>query len=226
MRVERVALYYAPQTTDPLWDRAAVWLGRDAASDTPRSQPDLPGMPEITAEPARYGFHATLKPPMRLRPGVSWEHLVGAVADIAGAIAPFALPGLDVADIHGFLALRESRRCPQLQALADACVAGADDLRQPPDAAELARRRRKPLPPDQEAMLVRWGYPYVFATWFFHMTLTRRLTEAESACYRPAAEAFFQPVRNLPRRVSDICDFVQSEPDGAFSLAERMPLRG
>ena len=36
-------------------------------------------------------------------------------------------------------------------------------------------------PREQDAMLVRWGYPYVFDTWFFHMTLTRRLSDAEKS---------------------------------------------
>ena len=38
-------------------------------------------------------------------------------------------------------------------------------------------------------MLLRWGYPYVFGTWFFHMTLTRRLSADEKRVYMPAAEA-------------------------------------
>ena len=29
---QRFAIYYAPAVTDPLWERAAVWLGRDPAS--------------------------------------------------------------------------------------------------------------------------------------------------------------------------------------------------
>ena len=41
----------------------------------------------------------------------------------------------------------------------------------------------------QDAMLVRWGYPYVFDTWFFHMTLTRRLSAEEKRVFMPAAEA-------------------------------------
>ena len=91
-------------------------------------------------------------------------------------------------DVHGFLALRETVPCPPLQALADACVEQLDPFRAPPSEAELARRRRANLTPQQDAMLVRWGYPYVFDTWFFHMTLTRRLTAEEKArctCRRP-----------------------------------------
>jgi hypothetical protein len=75
-------------------------------------------------------------------------------------------------------------------------------------------------------MLVRWGYPYVFDTWFFHMTLTRRLSDTEKAVIQPAAEAWFAPALTQPRRVQDICLFTQSAPDAAFTLAERVNLRG
>jgi hypothetical protein len=75
-------------------------------------------------------------------------------------------------------------------------------------------------------MLVRWGYPYVFDTWFFHMTLTRRLNADEKRIYMPAAEAFFAGAIATPRRVSDICLFVQPSPDAPFVIRQRLMLRG
>ena len=113
-----------------------------------------------------------------------------------------------------------------LQALCDACVAGLDQLRAPPSEAELARRRRSKLSAEQDAMLVRWGYPYVFETWFFHMTLTRRLAADEHDLVRPAAEDWFAPSLALPRRVADICLFVQRRAGAPFILAERVALAG
>jgi len=224
--VARVAFYYAPAEDDPLWARAASWLGRDPASGAPRGQPDLPDIAAITADARHYAFHATLKPPMRLRDGVTWADALATARQVAAGIPQFDLPRLAVADLHGFLALRETVPSPELQALADACVAGADHLREPPTEAELAKRRRNGLPPAQDANLVRWGYPYVFATWFFHMTLTRRLDPEERATYRPAAEAYFAEVLPLPRRVTDLCLFTQATAEAPFLLAERVPLRG
>lgn len=220
----RVAVYYAPLPDDPLSLAAATWLGRDPTANAPRPQPALPDIQAITADPRLYGFHATLKPPMRLTGG--WDALLCAADALAARIAPFMLPPLAVSDIHGFLALREAERCPPLQALADACVADLDAFRVPPSEAELAKRRQAGLNPDQDAMLVRWGYPYVFATWFFHMTLTRRLTEAEKAIYRPAARDYFADAITHPRRVQDICLYTQAGPGKPFVIAERLPLRG
>ena len=222
----RVAIYYAPRADDPLAVAAANWLGRDPETNAPCRQPDLPDMLAITADPRGYAFHATLKPPMRLAAGSDWFALVEATAKLAGRIAPFVLPRLAVSDVHGFLALRETAPCPALQSLADRCVSELDAFRMPPDEAELARRRRAKLSAAQDEMLVRWGYPYVFRTWFFHMTLTRRLSEAEKAIYFPAAEAWFAEAIRVPRVVSELCLFTQAGPGAPFTLAERIPLRG
>ena len=223
----RVAFYYAPEPDDPLAEAAAAWLGWDAERAEQRAQPDLPDIGAITAEARGYGFHATLKPPMRLRDGAVWGDVLKAAAGIAVAVPAFDMPPLHVADLHGFLALREAVPSPALQAFADACVAGADGLRAPASEAELARRRTSGgLPGAQEANLVRWGYPYVFATWFFHMTLTRRLDAGERAVFLPAAERHFRAALAVRRRVESVCLFTQAGPGAAFVLAERIRLAG
>ena len=227
MRAEaRVAVYYAPLPDDPLTEAAAAWLGRDPVTNAPVRQPDLPGIAELTADPRGYGFHATLKPPMRLADGRSWNALLDAAEALAARIAPFDLPPMAVSDVHGFLALRETAPSAPLQALADACVADLDAFRAPPTEAELARRRRSSLTAEQDAMLVRWGYPYVFGTWFFHMTLTRRLSAEEKARIQPAAEAHFAAALAVPRRVVDLCLYTQAGAGAPFVIAERLPLRG
>jgi putative phosphonate metabolism protein len=222
----RVAIYYAPSPDDPLAAAGAAWLGRDAERRIGLAQPALPDIAALTEEPRRYGFHATLKPPMQLAQGRTWFAFVAAARAVAASIAPFDLPPLHVADLHGFLALRETAFCAPLQALCDRYVAELDDFREPPDAAELQRRRQAHLNAPHHAMLERWGYPYVFETWFFHMTLTRRLDDAEKARVKPQAEAFFAEAVAVPRQVRDICLFTQALPDSDFVIVERLALRG
>ncbi len=205
----RVALYYAPASDDPLAQAAATWYA---------------AYPAVTEDARHYGFHATLKPPMRLRPGVTWQDVLAATKAIAAAVPRFPLPPLMVADILGFLALRETSPCPPLQAFADACIAGADHLRAPPDAAELARRRHAGLSAAARANLLRWGYPYAFATWFFHMTLTRRLDAMEAATLQPAAAAHFAAALAEPRAVAALSLFVQPAAGEPFRAVERVPL--
>jgi hypothetical protein len=222
----RVAIYYAPPPDDPLAAAGAIWLGRDADRNIRLIQPDLPDIEAVTADPRRYGFHATLKPPMQLVAERSWQAVVTAARAIATTVAPFDLPPLHVADLHGFLALRETTFCAPLQALCDRYVAELDGFRARPDAAEQARRRKAHLTAAQDVMLERWGYPYVFQTWFFHMTLTRRLDDVEKARLKPLATSFFADAIAIPRQVRDICLFTQATPDADFVIAERLPLRG
>jgi hypothetical protein len=221
--VIRAALYWAPEGDDPLWAAGNAWLGRDPELNVPVSQPDVPGIGEVTAAARVYGFHATLRPPMRL--AGSWVDFMEAAEAAAGAVAPFDLPALAVADLDGFLALREATPCPALQALADACVAWTEPCRLPADAVELARRRAAGLSAEQEAMLRRWGYPYVMQCWRFHMTLTRRLSPEAMRRMREAAEAHFSSTLNMRRRVSAISVFTQRAGD-PFRLSHRLELRG
>jgi hypothetical protein len=209
-----------------LFVQGATWLGRNPENGAVAKQPNVAGIAEVTAEPRVYGFHATLKPPMKLHQRHRWEDVVTAATALAERIAPFELPALSVHDLAGFLALRECMASTPLQALADACVEYLDPFRAPTSDAELDRRRRAGLTPRQDEMLRRWGYPYVFDDWVFHMTLTRKLKAAEMRVLMAASEAHFTAATRVSRRVNDICLFVQRAPGMPFIMKERLPLRG
>ncbi|MCI0753538.1 DUF1045 domain-containing protein [Teichococcus vastitatis] len=220
----RLALYWAPEIADPLHAAASAWLGRDAETGATCPQPVVAGfdLHAATRDARRYGFHATLKPPFHL--STSYRAAAEAARLLAARTDAFSLPPLRVADLDGFLALREAEPCPALQALADACVTALDAHRAPPSEEEIRRRRPESLDPAQRQYLERWGYPHVFEWWRFHMTLSRRLTAAEMALLRPEAEAHFQGIAECPRRVRELCLFTQASPGAAFLIAERLPL--
>lgn len=220
----RAALYWAPDIDDPLHAAGSAWLGRDAETAALLPQPDLPDIAPLTADPRGYGLHATLKPPFRLRG--DYHALREAALAFAASQAPFDLPPLAVEDLDGFLALREQAPCPALHALADAAVTALDPQRAATTPEEYARRRPERLSPRQRDLLDTWGYPYVFAEWRFHVTLTRRLSAAEMAVVRPAAEAFVGPAAARPRRVTAVCLFMQAAPGAPFLIAERLALAG
>ena len=217
----RVAVYYAPAVSDPLWRAGCIWLGRDPETAAVLAQPGLPGIAEVTADASLYGLHCTLKPPMHL--ATSYRAFLEDAAALASTLRPFDMPPLAVARLSGFLALRETRPSPALQSLADACVAELDRHRAPPSPEELARRRAGGLSPARDAMLQRWGYPGVFGEWRFHMTLTRRLAEAEQDFWLPAATAHMGPALGMARRVTELCVFTQAGPGTPFLVAERLP---
>jgi hypothetical protein len=222
----RVAAYWAPRVDDPLHALGSAWLGRDAETGAAIPQATLPGLDiaAITADARGYGLHATLKPPFHLRG--SWHALREDAMALAARTRPFALPPLRLVQHHGFLALMESGKSVALQAFCDACVTALDGHRAAPTEAEIARRRPERMTERQRSYLQRWGYHYVFDEWWFHVTLSRRLTEEERAVVQPALEAHLGEAPALPRRVTELCLFTQAAPGAPFLVAERLPLLG
>lgn len=225
-RVMRVALYWAPRADDPLHALGSRWLGRDAETGAKLPQPALPDLDiaEITADARGYGLHATLKPPFRLR--TSWAAMREAAMQLAARTRPFPLPPLRLAEHHGFLALLETEKSAALQAFCDDCVMALDPHRAPPTEAEIARRRPERMTERQRSYLHLWGYHYVLDEWWFHVTLSRRLTPAERAVVEPALAAHLGDAPAAPRRVTELCLFTQAAPGAPFLVAERLPLLG
>jgi putative phosphonate metabolism protein len=227
-RITRYAIYFAPRP-GAFADRAARWLGRDAAAGTTLNPPELPGLTrpaaEITRDPRRYGFHATLRAPFRAGPGVAGRDIALAVADLARRLQPAEAEGLQLVDMEGFLALIPRGDDRALKALCAQVVEATDTLRAPLTEAEIARRRPDRLTPAQRALLDRWGYPYVMEEFRFHLTLSDRLPPDEGPAVAAALTAWFAPVLPAPLRIEDLCLFGEDE-DGLFHLLHRYALTG
>ena len=225
----RYAIYFAPAEDSPWWRFGCDWLGYDArrARDVP--QPAIRGVSReafaaLTEAPRRYGFHATLKAPMRLAADADAGAFTAGLARFAAARARFELPRLRVVRMGGFLACVMPSRDPALHALADDCVREFDAFRAPPTGPELARRHAAGLDADQSALLARWGYPHVFERFRFHMTLTGMLAGVPDATVRDvtaAATAAVDALADAPLVCDAICLFVQRAPDARFVLMDR-----
>lgn len=226
----RYAVYYAPPADSDLWRLAQAWLGRDCESGQALPQPVLDGwsaeeIAAATQSPRHYGFHATLKAPFRPAPGLSAAALHEAVAAFAAGRQPFVAPRLKVSVIGSFIALTLSADSPEVQALADAAVRALDPLRAPLSESELARRLDNGLTPRQEGLLRRWGYPYVFEEYRFHMTLTGSLAVAERReRLQTQLAALFRPLLGEPVPVREISLYSQSDKEQPFRLVARFPL--
>ncbi|HEU0218178.1 MAG TPA: DUF1045 domain-containing protein [Stellaceae bacterium] len=226
----RWAIYFAPAPGSALARFGAEWLGYDVASGACLPQPvlaeiDAERLRAITAEPRRYGFHATLKPPFVPAEGFALDRLEEAVAALVRTEAAFDAPPLRLSCISGFWALTLSAPCRPLQALADRCVSELDSFRAPPSAEELARRRRARLTARQDGLLVRWGYPYVMDEFRFHMTLTARLDTAEGVVVARVLEPLVAPLCRAPLVIDALSLFHQERGDAPFRLVRRFPLR-
>lgn len=148
------------------------------------------------------------------------------MAGFAAGRHPFCAPPIALQAIDGFLALTLSTPCPAMDALAADCVAAFDPFRRPPDTAEFDTRRSRGLTPRQEQHLLRWGYPYVFEDFRFHMTLTGRLDEAERAVVETALQPLVAPFCAAPFEIEGIALFRQPDRNSPFLLTERFPFAG
>ena len=95
--MSRYAIYFAPARATPLWELGVRWLGRDPETGAALAPPEVPGFSAgrlcaLTAPARRYGWHATLKAPFRLREGLSEYDLALAVRAFAARLSAVALP--------------------------------------------------------------------------------------------------------------------------------------
>ncbi len=172
----RYAIYYCPEADAPLTHAAASFLGRDAFDRPVDPRAPLSGLEDLdldglTSDPRGYGFHATLKAPFELADGSSQEELVQALDAFCRVTAPFTAP-IEVSDIGPFIAFRLAAPSVEMDQLHRACVTEFEPFRAPLSDADLERRRRARLSPQQELALQEFGYPYIFDDFRFHMTLT------------------------------------------------------
>ncbi|MFC3181262.1 DUF1045 domain-containing protein [Cypionkella sinensis] len=223
-QMKRFAIYYAPEP-GAFADAAAAWLGWDLAFGQFVPQPALAlprSLAEVTAEPRKYGFHATLKPPFRLAEDVSFADLTQATAELAQSLAPLTLPGLQMVNLDGFLALTPTDDQTALQAFAAQIVQQLDSLRASLTPAEIARRRPERLTMRQRELLGTYGYPYVLEQFRFHLTLSGPLASDETAIATAAARHFAGLIPQ-PFVIAEVC-LCGEDAMGQFHLLHRYAL--
>jgi 2'-5' RNA ligase len=224
-------IYLAPDAASPLWRFGSSILGYDAATYEEVPHPQMEGfsgeaLHKITQEPRKYGFHATLKAPMRLREGVSEATFRTTLADFAQKQTAFDLGLLTLAclgDANGgkqFVSLVPAQASTTLTALERATVITLDAFRAPLSGAEIARRKPESLTPRQRAYLAEYGYPYVLEEYRPHFTLTGAVDEAHPVA-DSIALALAQQVCAARMMVDALCLFRQDAAEARFRLIER-----
>lgn len=225
----RHAIYYAPPAGSLLGELGARWLGRDAQSGQVLPATSLAGLAPtrwtgLTEAPRHYGFHGTLKPPFHLAAGTEVAALRTALGSFAVRQRAFALDSLTVQPVGDFIALTPTAADRSLSDLAAACVETFDPYRAPPTAEETARRKAATLTPRQQALLARWGYPYVFDEFRFHLSLTGPIADArERTALAQQLGAMFAAALASPVPVLDVCLFTQADRAAPFRLVDRFP---
>jgi len=234
-RVHRYAIYFAPAAGSPHAEFGARWLGRDAQQPGRQLAPEALGglaaeaRAELCRSARRYGLHATLKPPFQLAEACSVEELDAAVYALAGRHAPFDLP-VCLARLHDFMAWRplpgsqQEAIAGRIRDLASDCVMSLDPFRRPPGLDELQRRRGAGLSAEQEALLQRWGYPFVMEAFRFHLTLSDALEAQQLAVVEAALQRACAPLQTQALRIDALSLFAEIEPGADFVELARYAL--
>lgn len=226
----RYAVFYAPPEDSLLAQAGARWLGRDAISGEPLEQPAFAGissqrLAELTASARRYGLHGTLKPPFALDAGRTLAELDAALAALAARQSSFSFD-VKITPLAGFLAWQPVSAKHEISAVAQACVTALDEFRRPADEAELARRRAAGLSARQEALLLRWGYPYVLEEFRFHLTLTDRVEGDEARQLQAMLEVGGAGLALKPLPFDSLCLFTEPAPGADLRLIARYGFDG
>ncbi|HSV35158.1 MAG TPA: DUF1045 domain-containing protein [Ramlibacter sp.] len=220
----RYAIYFAPAADSP-WRRfGARWLGRDEITGEPLPLPQpLPygwtaeALRALTIEPRRYGWHATLKAPFRLREGAGPDELLAAMRTLARRLRPIPLQMLVPVYMDGFVALVPAGRTPSVDAVAALCVTELEPLRAPLTQEELARRNPQRQDERGRELLQRYGYPHVLERFRFHMTLTGPISAADAGrLIAPLARELAHLNHTEPPMLDRLCLFHEPEQGAAF----------
>ncbi len=230
----RYALYLTPPLGGALWTFGCDVLGRDASTGetlagfAPEGHtPD--SWLKLTEDPRRYGFHATLVAPFRLRADLDVADLVDGVAAFAAAAHPFEAGELSVGrvattDGRAFVALKPDGEAKGLRAFEEMAVRRLDRLRAPlTDAERRARTADAELTPRQGYYLDVWGYPYVLSEFRPHFTLTNTLADVKPV-ENALRWAFQMRVDSRSLRVETLTLFGERESDGQFEILREFPL--
>ncbi len=219
----RYAVYFVPAAQSALYRFGSALLGYDCYTGNEVDLPDAlplspPAWRELTQEPRRYGFHATLKAPFRLADGIDEADLVEAFHAFCGVEAVAAAFTPVVAVIERFIAIVPSASEPKVDRLAAACVAAFDRFRAPLDAHDRERRLAAGLSERQAQNLERWGYPYVFEDFRLHLTLTGRLPTEQQAIVLSALRERFSALSCSAIGIDRIALLRQDRPDARFTV--------
>ena len=224
----RYAIYFSPYPDTFLDKVGSRWLGWNPkkgkiTNHSKIKNPKFVDLKSITEKARIYGLHGTLKAPFVLKEKYSYKDLISDVELISKRHRKFIIRNLVLKKLGSFYALVPERSTKALKSLADDCVSSLDKFRKPPSSTELEKRRSNGLDFQEEVNLKKWGYPYVFNKYKFHITLTGEIRLGEEKNIRETIELNFQKVIGYPLPFLDICLFGQRD-DRYFCELKRFSL--
>jgi hypothetical protein len=226
----RYAVYFVPGAESDLYRFGSAAIGYDCyrGVDVPllaALETDPSDWRDLTREPRKYGFHATLKAPFRLAEDANERDLRNTLDRLALEFdaAPAFMP--EVRLLGTFAAIVPRHMPPALSELANASVRAFEPFRAPLSENERQRRIAAGLDGIQIANLDRWGYPYVFNEFRFHMTLTGRLPPDRGGDIQARLSGLVdEAIGTRPIVVDRLALLRQSAPQDRFEVVRVAPV--
>jgi len=230
---ERFALYVSPPAKSLLYQKASTWLQYDAYTgkstesfNSVNFSLDQPAYEIHIKNAAKYGFHATLKPPFRLKEGQSQEQLIQAIYDFCIEKKPIDCGKLQLTTLGNFITLGLEKPCQQLNTLAQQCVETFEPFRAELNSQEFQKRNPEKLTRRQQVLLNQWGYPYVDDEYRFHLTLTDSLPTEQLEVVKNHLHELFLPVLDRNIQVNAVHLFHQENEQSHFKVIRSFPFSG
>ena len=226
MKFNRFAIYFIPDHIE-LANLGASWLGWDIITGKEVRQIELSDfdIKKFTEQPKKYGFHATIKAPFIMKGSKRSTELISAFDEFAEICSPVVLEGLEVKKLGDFLAFRPVGSEEKLNSLVANVVEHFDRFRAPLTQKEIVKRRRTKLTTIQEALMKKWGYPFVMSEFQFHITLTGPLCQNDADMAYSAVRSLFGGIIKEPFKVNSLC-LAGEDENGRFHLIKRFELLG
>jgi putative phosphonate metabolism protein len=226
----RYAIYFVPPAHSGLYRFGAGFLAYDCYAGESLGQPaDIrlaaSEWQELTREPRKYGFHATLKAPFHLVPPFIEADLTAELVRFAGI--PRTIPAIEptIRSLAGFIAVVPDEPSMALDRLAADSVMAFDRFRRPLSLCERERRLGADLSDRQVENLDRWGYPYVFEDFRFHLTLTGAIGTDRRGAILALLQAHFDKVDDAgPLRITQLALVRQDARSMPFRILRQAAL--
>jgi putative phosphonate metabolism protein len=226
----RYAIYHTAARSSELDRFGTHLLGYDAWTGEELPFPDgvaqtVPDWRDLTQDPRKYGFHATLKAPMALADDKTEAELLAACKSFAETPRPVPVITPIVNSISGFIAVVPAEPSAELERLAADCVSAFDSFRAPLALEDRARRNPSKLSLRQCEYLDRFGYPYVMEEFRFHMTLTGRLDRERREPVMTMLRERFAAIGVTRLAIDAIALFRQDDAASRFRIIGHCQLR-
>ena len=128
--------------------------------------------------------------------------------------------------LSGFAAIVPSAYSAAVDTLAANSTTIFDAFRAPMSAQERARRVALGLNQSQIKNLDRWGYPYLFSDFRFHMTLTGKVgVQYRVHVIDVLQQAFHRACENRPILIDRITLVRQDDSESRFRVVDQAALR-